>query len=608
MTESSVSSTQNLHKKDGELPRIPTTGRWLDKIRPMDLVKTRIPLLQWAPKYKLSYFLKDCLAGFTVALTEIPQGIAYAKVAGLDPVYGLYSGFMGCFIYFIFGSCKDLNIGPTSILSLMIQSHVYNLGPDMAVLSTFTTGCIIFLLGLFNLGFVVEFFSYPVIAGFTSAGALQIASSQLNSLFGIDKKSSEFVEAWKVVFQNLDSIRWTDTTLGLLSIVALMVLREFKRLGSLKYRPELSTGRNIFSITSFMLFLSRNALIVIIGTVLAYLLEESDGQYPFRITGNITEGVPSFKLPPFSTVYHGHNYSFSDMTKELGSTIIFAPLVAILETVAIAKAFAGGKTLDATQEMFAVGACNIMGSFVSSMPVTGSFTRTAVNNASGVITTFGGVITGLLVLLALTFITSTFYYIPKATLASVVICAMFYLFDFEAFVVLWRTKKSDLIPLLVTFLVGVFWSLENGILIGISCNLLFVLYSSARPKFFIEQLTCGGRCVYLVSPKTYVQFPAAEYLRKIIAESCTVEGIVVVINGKNIGNIDATVARSFSILREEVEKRNQRLLFIDLKPVIRQTLLNMDASLVQIIVDTSLEDAIRKINESSDFSSLSSVT
>ncbi|XP_045477860.1 sodium-independent sulfate anion transporter-like isoform X3 [Harmonia axyridis] len=574
----------------------------------MDLVKTRIPLLQWAPKYKLSYFLKDCLAGFTVALTEIPQGIAYAKVAGLDPVYGLYSGFMGCFIYFIFGSCKDLNIGPTSILSLMIQSHVYNLGPDMAVLSTFTTGCIIFLLGLFNLGFVVEFFSYPVIAGFTSAGALQIASSQLNSLFGIDKKSSEFVEAWKVVFQNLDSIRWTDTTLGLLSIVALMVLREFKRLGSLKYRPELSTGRNIFSITSFMLFLSRNALIVIIGTVLAYLLEESDGQYPFRITGNITEGVPSFKLPPFSTVYHGHNYSFSDMTKELGSTIIFAPLVAILETVAIAKAFAGGKTLDATQEMFAVGACNIMGSFVSSMPVTGSFTRTAVNNASGVITTFGGVITGLLVLLALTFITSTFYYIPKATLASVVICAMFYLFDFEAFVVLWRTKKSDLIPLLVTFLVGVFWSLENGILIGISCNLLFVLYSSARPKFFIEQLTCGGRCVYLVSPKTYVQFPAAEYLRKIIAESCTVEGIVVVINGKNIGNIDATVARSFSILREEVEKRNQRLLFIDLKPVIRQTLLNMDASLVQIIVDTSLEDAIRKINESSDFSSLSSVT
>lgn len=608
MTESSVSSTQNLHKKDGELPRIPTTGRWLDKIRPMDLVKTRIPLLQWAPKYKLSYFLKDCLAGFTVALTEIPQGIAYAKVAGLDPVYGLYSGFMGCFIYFIFGSCKDLNIGPTSILSLMIQSHVFNLGPDMAVLSTFTTGCIIFLLGLFNLGFVVEFFSYPVIAGFTSAGALQIASSQLNSLFGIDKKSSEFVEAWKVVFQNLDSIRWTDTTLGLLSIVALMVLREFKRFGSLKYRPELSTGRNIFSITSFMLFLSRNALIVIIGTVLAYLLEESDGQYPFRITGNITEGVPSFKLPPFSTVYHGHNYSFSDMTKELGSTIIFAPLVAILETVAIAKAFAGGKTLDATQEMFAVGACNIMGSFVSSMPVTGSFTRTAVNNASGVITTFGGVITGLLVLLALTFITSTFYYIPKATLASVVICAMFYLFDFEAFVVLWRTKKSDVIPLLVTFLVGVFWSLENGILIGISCNLLFVLYSSARPKFFIEQLTCGGRCVYLVSPKTYVQFPAAEYLRKIIAESCTVEGIVVVINGKNIGNIDATVARSFSILREEVEKRNQRLLFIDLKPVIKQTLLNMDASLVQIIVDTSLEDAIRKINESSDFSSLSSVT
>lgn len=102
---------------------------------------------------------------------------------------------------------------------------------------------------------------------------------------------------------------------------------------------------------------------------------------------------------------------------------------------------AGGRTLDATQEMFAVGTCNIMGSFVRSMPVTGSFTRTAVNNASGVVTTFGGVITGILVLLALTFLTSTFFYIPKATLAAVVICAMFYLFDFEAFIVLWRTKS-----------------------------------------------------------------------------------------------------------------------------------------------------------------------
>ncbi|XP_044758509.1 sodium-independent sulfate anion transporter-like isoform X2 [Coccinella septempunctata] len=574
----------------------------------MDLAKKRIPLLQWAPRYKVSYFLKDCLAGFTVALTEIPQGIAYAKVAGLDPVYGLYSGFMGCFMYFIFGSCKDLNIGPTSILSLMIQAHVYNLGPDMAVLTTFTTGCIIFLLGLFNLGFVVEFFSYPVIAGFTSAGALQIACSQLNSLFGIEKKASAFVEAWKVVFQNLNLIKWTDTTLGVLSIIFLMILREFKRFGSLKYRPELSTGRNIFSITAFMLFLSRNALIVIIGTVLAYILRDSDGKPPFAITGKISEGVPSFELPPFSTVVNGTHYSFSDMTSELGSTIIFAPLVAILETVAIAKAFAGGKTLDATQEMFAVGACNIMGSFVRSMPVTGSFTRTAVNNASGVITTFGGVITGILVIFALTFLTSTFYYIPKATLASVVICAMFYLFDFEAFVVLWRTKKSDLIPLLVTFLAGLFWSLENGILIGISCNLLFVLYSSARPKFYIEQQTCGGRCVYIVSPKTYVQFPAAEYLRKTVAENCAIEGIVVVINGKNIGNIDATVARSFAILRQEVYKRNQRLLFIDLKPSVRETLIKMDEYLAEIIVDSSLEEAIRKVNESTDFSSLSSVT
>ncbi|KAL3288769.1 hypothetical protein HHI36_003203 [Cryptolaemus montrouzieri] len=574
----------------------------------MDLIRRRIPIIQWLPHYKFSYCMKDILAGFTVALTEIPQGIAYAKVAELDPVYGLYSGFMGCFMYFFFGSCKDLNIGPTSILSLMIQSHVSALGADIAVLCTFTTGCIIFLLGLFNLGFLVEFFSYPVIAGFTSAGALQIASSQLNSLFGIQAKASAFLDAWIAVFQNLDQIKWTDTTLGVISIIFLMILREFKKIGSLKYRDDLSRTKNILSILAFLLYLSRNAMIVIIGTLLAYSLGGNDVHNPFELTGTISSGIPQFAFPPFSPVINGTQYQFSDMIKELGTTTIFTPLVAILETVAIAKAFSGGKILDSTQEMFAVGICNIMGSFVKSMPVTGSFTRTAVNNASGVVTTFGGVITGICVLLALTFLTSTFYYIPKATLAAVVITAMFYLFDYEAFIVLWRAKKADLIPLLVTFFTCLLWSLENGILVGIFCHLLFVLYSSVRPKFYIDLEVHSGKYVNIISPKNSIQFPAAEYMRKIIEKHCSAQSAIVVINGKNIGNMDATVAKSFACLRQELEANEKKLLFINLKPSVKEILLKVDPDLRQFCFERSLEDSIKSIDAVADFTTVSSNT
>ena len=211
--------------------------------------------------------------------------------------------------------------------------------------------------------------------------------------------------------------------------------------------------------------------------------------------------------------------------------------------------------------MLALGLCNIVGSFVGSMPVTGSFTRSAVNNASGVRTTLAGVFTSLLLFLAIAFLTPTFYYVPKATLGSIIICAMFYLFDFEAFVLLWRTKSTtyfwnrivatilffvelDLIPFLTTFICCLFLGVDYGILIGAAVNLLFVLYASARPKFNIEKekISSDQTEVYIITPKDTLYFPAAEYLRDTVLEF---EGgdVTVIINGKYIRNMDITVAK-----------------------------------------------------------------
>ncbi|KAK5640780.1 hypothetical protein RI129_009327 [Pyrocoelia pectoralis] len=557
------------------------------------LINKRIPVTSWLPHYTWLTFLQDILAGFTVGLTEIPQAIAYAIVAGLPPQYGLYSGLLDCFVYFIFGTCKDINIGPTAIMALMIQPHVEKLGPDMAVLITFLSGIIIFILGLLHLGCLVEFFSYPVIAGFTSAAAIQIGSSQIKSLLGIPGKANAFMEAWINVFKHIAEISWWDTLLGVSSIILLMLLKLLGRYGCRTNRPELSVARNILSKVLWLSSIARNAIVVIFGTVIAWIFY-TYGDKPFILTGNIGKGLPTIQFPPFSTEFNNKTYTFGDMIKQYESSVAFVPLIAILEHVAIAKAFAKGKTVDATQEMIALGLCNLSGSFIRSMPVTGSFTRTAVNNASGVQTPLAGIVVSIMVLLSLGFLTSTFYFIPKATLAAVVICAMIYLIDYNAIITLWRTKKTDLIPFIVTLLASLLVGLEYGILIGIGSNMLFVLYSSARPSIEIEREKLPQGDIFIVTPSRSLQFPSAEYLREKIIQDCYDPKVTVVLNGKYINNVDATVAKNFKVLADDLILREQSIIFWNFKDNVRNTCKGVDPKLVDYFKEGSLEDIVEE--------------
>lgn len=246
----------------------------------------------------------------------------------------------------------------------------------------------------------------PTIIGFTTAATVTIASGQVKPLLGIKSGSSnEFVQAWKNVFEHLDEVRYTDTIFGLFSIALLMIMKKPTCLS--RWPP-----------VAKYLSISRNAIVVIIGIITAYAFHVG-GKDPFRLTGKIAEGLPEFKVPPMTTELNGNSYTFIDMVQALGFSLLTLPLVSILESIAIAKAFSKGKIVDATQEMIALGLCNIASSFFQSIPITGSFTRTAVNHNSGVKTTFGGIITGIIVLLALGLLTGTFYFIPKTTLAAV---------------------------------------------------------------------------------------------------------------------------------------------------------------------------------------------
>ncbi|XP_050094860.1 sodium-independent sulfate anion transporter-like [Anopheles aquasalis] len=551
-------------------------------------VYKRFPIISWLPSYSWGFLVEDMVAGLSVGLTVIPQGIAYAVIASLDPQYGLYSAFMGCFVYCIFGSCKDVTIGPTAIMSLMVQVHAANLGPDFAILSAFLTGCAILLLGILNLGFLVQFISLPVTAGFTSAAAITIASGQMKSLLGLPGKSNEFLESWINVFEHIGEVRLWDSVLGIGTIVVLLLLMNLKNI----------KGGPRWSATAKYVALARNAIVVIIGSVIAFLVTDAGHTDVFLLTGNVTSGLPPLQPPPFTATVGDREYSFTEMVEELGTSLIALPLIAILESIAIAKAFSKGKSIDATQEMIALGLCNIAGSFVSSMPVTGSFTRSAVNNNSGVRTPLGGVITGVLVLLALGLLTSTFYYIPKATLAGVIIAAMLFMVEFHAATEIWRTKRIDIIPMVVTLVACLFLGLEYGMVVGIAINFVFVLYQTSRPKISWECKIIDSKALLIVTPDQSLVYSCAEYLKHQVIKTATKEAVdLVVLDGTHISSVDSTSAKVLVSMAQDLLLQNRTVIVWKWKRSPRCTLLRLNREVFQSCVknEENLEGIVKEM-------------
>lgn len=534
-------------------------------------VKKRLPIIAWLPQYNVTTLIQDIIAGITVGLTAIPQGIAYAIVAGLSPEYGLYAGLIGGFVYLLFGSCKDITIGPTALMAALTAKYVAGNSPDFAVLAAFLSGVVELVMGILHLGFLVEFISQPVITGFTNGAALQIASSQLKALLGLSGSAGSVSYESIINFcKNIITIQLWDSLLGITTIIILLLL---KRLGQGCSRTDGFAKR-----MKWFISLGRNAVVVIFGLIIAYALKAATGTEPLTLIGDIRGGLPTFQPPPFSTTVGNETYTFIDMVQVLGPQSIVLPLVAILESVAIAKVFAGSRPVDATQEMMAVGLCNIIGSFLRSMPVTGSFTRTAINYASGVQTPAGGIFTGLLILLALSLMTSTFYYIPKATLAGLIITAMFHMMDFKIFIRLWKNSKRELIVLLATVLVSLIAGLEYGIVTGALLEASMLLYKNARPRVSINSVSDGITGAVIISLLDSVSYCAAEHVRRTILKTST--GSWTIIDGTNLTSLDTTVASNLMSVVNDLEQISVNVM-----------LLNFNANVKHICVSLSPKSA-----------------
>ncbi|XP_035198366.1 sodium-independent sulfate anion transporter isoform X5 [Oxyura jamaicensis] len=534
-------------------------------------VRRRLPVLGWLPRYSPGWLQLDLIAGVTVGLTVVPQALAYAEVAGLPPQYGLYSSFVGCFVYCFLGTAKDVTLGPTAIMSLLVSSYAFH-DPVYAVLLTFLAGCIQLAMGLLHLGFLLDFISCPVIKGFTSAASITISFNQVKNILGLHGIPRQFFLQVYETLGRIGETRPGDAILGLACLAALAGLRVMKsRLPPAARTEPLATRASYLIVWTCAT--ARNALVVLFAGLVAYCFQLR-GSQPLTLTGSIPRGLPPCRLPPFSKAVPNGTVPFGTMVEDMGVGLAVVPLMGLLETVAIGKAFASQNDyrIDPNQELLAMGFANVLGSFFSSYPVTGSFGRTAVNAQTGVCTPAGGLVTGALVLLSLAYLTSLFYYIPKAALAAVIISAVVPMFDAGIFRRLWRVKRLDLVPLCATFLFC-FWEVQYGIVAGVLVSGILLLYSIARPP-----LKVSGQGTLLVQPGSSLHFPAIEHLRDVICSRAlsAPSPRSVILDCQHISSIDYTVVVGLAELLQELRKHGISLAFCSLQDQVLRALLAAD--------------------------------
>lgn len=418
-------------------------------------MKKYFPFLEWMNPYDKKNLSGDISAGLTVGVMLIPQGMAYAMLAGLPPIYGLYASTIPLFIYALLGTSRQLAVGPVAMVALLISSGVGVLAPlgsaefvSLAILLALMVGIIQFAMGALRLGFLVNFLSHPVISGFTSAAAIIIAFSQLKHLLGINIPRGKVHETFIGVIENIESVNRPTLFIGLGAILILVAIRKW-------YRR-----------------LPGPILVVILGTLSVYFLGLQE--QGVQIIKEVPSGLPSFAIP----LVNGDNL------------LSLLPIALTISFIGFLESFAVGKVIQAkhknyqisaNQELLALGLANIVGAFFKAFPVMGGFGRSAVNDQAGAKTGLAAMISATLIILALLFLTPYFYYLPNAILAAIIMVAVYGLIDFKEAKHLWKHDKRDFMVFMTTALGTLILGIEEGILIGVLLSLGLLVFKVSYP-------------------------------------------------------------------------------------------------------------------------------
>lgn len=432
-------------------------------------VEGMFPILEWGRTYTLSKFKGDLIAGLTIASLCIPQDIGYAKLANLDPQYGLYSSFLPPLVYAVMGSSRDIAIGPVAVVSILLGTLVRNEIDDiksadyhrLIITSTFFAGVFQAVLGICRLGFLIDFLSHASIVGFMAGAAITIGLQQLKLLLGIQTftKKTDIISVMKSVWGAVHhGWNWQTIFIGVFFLIFLLTAKYIGK-----------KNRRLFWVPAVAPLIS-----VILATLIVYLSRAD--KHGVQIVNHIKKGINPSSISQLA---------FSGTLLAKGVKIGFvAALIALTEGIAIGRTFAALKDyhLDGNKEMLAMGVMNVAGSLTSCYVTTGSFSRSAVNYNAGCRSAVSNVVMSIVVLLTLLVITPLFKYTPNAILASIIISAVINLIDIKAAHLIWKTDKLDFLACVGAFIGVVFASVEYGLLIAVALSFGKILLQVTRPR------------------------------------------------------------------------------------------------------------------------------
>ncbi|KAI3384510.1 hypothetical protein SNEBB_011411 [Seison nebaliae] len=592
--------------------------RWLKRT-----ARIIFPFMEWVPLYSLMDIIPELIAAVAVTLMMIPAGLAFSQIAGLPQQYGLYCSIVPGIIYVFFGSCKDLNIGATSIMSILTLSYATNIAPSAAtapqyaILLAFVTGIVQMLIAISSLGFLLNFIPLPVIRGFTTAAAITITVTQFKNFFGFLHFAEGFFPQIIYTFKHIKETSVADMCLGIFCVVLLVGLKflsrqvaKWEKNNPLVISKCKSHGeRSIIIARKFIWFLGigKNALVVIFGAAIVVAITTMYPKVHFRIAGDVPSGLPSIK-PPELNIYDqvsNKTTSFWHICGKISSGLIVVPLMGILEMLAIVKAFSRYETklINTNREIFVTGLINCMGSFVGAYPITASFSRSAVQHQSGAKTPLTALLTSLFMIVALAGFTAPLKYIPTSSLAAVVIVNVLHMVDFDYPLKLMKQRsnkgnhtissKLEFICWCVTFLVCLY-ELEYGILAGFTLVLLIMLYRLSRPRHLKVELIDTELVVYL--QEKHLTFASIEYLSSTIMNKY-VENV----NGKDRSLITKNDDSPRLLFKNDCMEHAATSLLnnnVDIESTPRKETLQ---SANELIIDTKvMEDEIKKSNSDID--------
>ncbi|KAG2280710.1 hypothetical protein Bca52824_051930 [Brassica carinata] len=549
-------------------------------------IQAVFPIIGWAREYNLRKLRGDVISGLTIASLCIPQDIGYAKLANLDPKYGLYSSFVPPLVYAGMGSSRDIAIGPVAVVSLLLGTLCQavidpNEHPEeylrLAFTATFFAGVFEAALGFLRLGFLIDFLSHAAVVGFMGGAAITIALQQLKGFLGIKKftKKTDIVSVMHSVFGAArHGWNWQTIVIGASFLTFLLVAKYIgKKNKKLFWVPAVAPLISVV-VSTFFVFITR-----------------ADKQ-GVQIVRHIDQGINPISV---GKLYFSGKY-FTEGIRIGG----VAGMVALTEAVAIARTFAAMKDyqIDGNKEMIALGTMNVVGSLTSCYIATGSFSRSAVNYMAGCHTAVSNIVMAIVVALTLVFITPLFKYTPNAILAAIIISAVLGLIDIDAAILIWKIDKLDFAACMGAFFGVVFVSVEIGLLISVVISFAKILLQVTRPRTAVlgklprtnvyrntlqypDAAKIPGILIIRVDSAIY--FSNSNYVRERIlrwlreeeekAKAADMPAIkFLIIEMSPVTDIDTSGIHSIEELHKSLQKRQMQLILANPGPVVTEKL------------------------------------